>query len=61
MRLIGELTRDTRPELAEIACTNCSLRNNCRECELYEFSLLAAIIGDDTDDKPPLPTGAGRG
>jgi hypothetical protein len=56
MKVIGELHRDTRPELAEIACPNCSLRYNCRECELYEFSLLAAIIGDDSQQRVVGPS-----
>ncbi len=41
---------DHRPELAEIACPNCHIRNDCRECDLYEFSLLAAIIRADGDE-----------
>ncbi len=59
MKLIGELPRFTHPELAAIACPNCSLRNDCRKCELYEFSLLAAIVEDDVAN--PALSGTEKG
>lgn len=27
----------------ENICCDCSLKNNCRECELYEYSLLKQL------------------
>ena len=27
----------------EEICCDCSLKNNCRECELYEYSLLKQL------------------
>lgn len=30
---------------AEIKCSICSLRNDCRKCQYYEFSLLYKLEG----------------
>jgi hypothetical protein len=32
--------------VADKECSECDMKNDCRECPLYEQSLLASIIGE---------------
>jgi hypothetical protein len=47
MKVIGEMPKEELEGLVEAYCPNCELRHDCRNCDLYEGSLLAVIIGED--------------